>query len=52
MRHANYLRTMQEAAFDASAAVGYTMAWYDASGYRWLIRETDIEIRFAFRIVF
>lgn len=40
--HANYLRYMQEAAFDASAAVGYDYARYRAMGQHWLIRETDI----------
>lgn len=42
VNHANYLRYMQEAAFDASAAVGYDAARYAAMGRQWLIRETDI----------
>ena len=42
VNHANYLRYMQEAAFDASAAVGYDLARYQALGRQWLIRETDI----------
>lgn len=42
VNHANYLRYMQEAAFDASAAVGYDIARYRALGRQWLIRETDI----------
>jgi len=33
---------MQEAAFDASAAVGYDVARYEAINRQWLIRETDI----------
>lgn len=42
VNHANYLRYMQEAAFDASAAVGYDLARYQAMGRQWFIRETDI----------
>jgi len=42
VNHANYLRYMQEAAFDASAAVGYDLARYEAMGRIWLVRETDI----------
>ncbi len=41
--HSNYLRYMQEAAFEASAAVGYDKARYEAMGYLWLARETEIE---------
>jgi acyl-CoA thioester hydrolase len=41
--HANCLRYMQEAAFDASAAAGYDLARYAAMGCYWLIRETDFE---------
>jgi acyl-CoA thioester hydrolase len=33
---------MQEAAFDASAAVGYDLERYRAMGRLWLVRETDI----------
>ncbi len=43
VNQAQYLRYMQEAAFDASAAAGYDMARYDAMGRSWLIRETEIE---------
>ena len=42
VNHANYLRYMQEAAFDASAAVGYDVERYRTMGTQWLIRETDI----------
>jgi len=42
VNHANYLRYMQEAAFDASAAVGYDIARYQAIHRQWLVRETDI----------
>jgi acyl-CoA thioester hydrolase len=43
LNNTTYLRFMQEAAFDASAAAGYDMARYDALGHYWLIRETEIE---------
>jgi acyl-CoA thioester hydrolase len=43
MHHANYLRYMQETAFDASATAGYDLARYEAIGRHWLVRETDIE---------
>ena len=43
LNHTNYLRYMQEAAFDASAAAGYDLARYAAMGRHWLIRETDVE---------
>lgn len=43
VNHANYLRYMQEAAFDATAAAGYDLAHYEAMGCHWLARETDIE---------
>jgi acyl-CoA thioester hydrolase len=49
LNNANYLRYMQEAAFDASAAVGYDMARYDAMDRFWLIRETEIEYRHPLR---
>jgi acyl-CoA thioester hydrolase len=42
VNHAHYLRYMQETAFDASAAVGYDVARYEAIGRQWLVRETDI----------
>ena len=43
VNNANYLRYMQEATFDASAAAGYDLARYEALGCLWLVRETDIE---------
>ena len=43
LNNANYLRYMQEVAFDASSAAGYDPARYAALGHYWLIRETDIE---------
>src|SRR5258707_13994256 len=43
VNNTNYLRYMQEAAFDASAAAGYDVARYAALGHHWLIRETEIE---------
>ena len=43
VNNANYLRYMQEAALDASAAVGYDEARYNELGHVWLIRETNIE---------
>ena len=43
VNYANYLRYMQEAAFDASAAAGYDLDRYEAMGRHWLVRETDIE---------
>ena len=42
MHGANYLRYMQEAALDASAAVGYDKARYDAMEHFWLIMQTGI----------
>jgi acyl-CoA thioester hydrolase len=50
VNQANYLRYMQEAAIDASAAVGYDDARYRALGTLWLIRETVIEYFHALRI--
>jgi len=44
LNHTNYLRYMQEAALDASAAVGYDLARYEAMNRLWLVRATDIEI--------
>lgn len=43
VNNANYLRYMQEAAFAASAAVGYDTRRYDELGQIWLVRETEIE---------
>jgi acyl-CoA thioester hydrolase len=42
VNHTNYVRYMQEAAFDASAAAGFDMDWYTDNGRYWLIRETHI----------
>lgn len=42
VNHANYLRYMQEAAMDASAAAGYDLSRYEAIQRQWWIRETDI----------
>jgi len=39
----NYLRYMQETAFDASAAAGYDMKRYDEIQHHWLIRESQVE---------
>lgn len=43
LNNANYLRYMEQAAIEASAAVGYDDARYAELGTMWLIRETDIE---------
>ncbi len=43
LNSANYLRYMQETAFDASAAAGYDLERYDTMRRHWLIRETSIE---------
>jgi acyl-CoA thioester hydrolase len=43
VNHANYLRYMQEAAIDASAAAGYDQGRYLQIRHFWLIRETQIE---------
>ena len=43
VNHASYLRYMQEAAFAASAAVGYDAARYEALNRAWLVRESDVE---------
>ncbi|MFN8528261.1 MAG: YbgC/FadM family acyl-CoA thioesterase [Anaerolineae bacterium] len=43
VNNANYVRYMQEAATDASAAVGWDEARYVRTNSIWLIRETDIE---------
>lgn len=42
VNHANYLRYLQEAAMDASAAAGYDIHRYNEMQRQWLIRETDI----------
>lgn len=43
LNSANYLRYMQEAAFDASAAAGYDQSRYDEIQRAWLIRESQVE---------
>lgn len=43
VNHANYLRYMQEAAFSASAAVGFSAQRYESLNLQWLAYETDIE---------
>jgi acyl-CoA thioester hydrolase len=43
VNNTNYLRYMEEAAFDASAAAGYDLARYYALNRFWLVRETDVE---------
>jgi acyl-CoA thioester hydrolase len=43
VNNATYLRYMQEAAFDASAAAGYGLERYRAMGRLWFIHETWIE---------
>ncbi|HRF98920.1 MAG TPA: acyl-CoA thioesterase, partial [Aggregatilineales bacterium] len=43
VNHANYLRYMQESAFSASAAVGFSAHRYEVLGLQWLAYETDIE---------
>jgi len=43
LNSANYLRYMQETAFDASAAAGYDMPRYDQMQRHWLIRESQVE---------
>jgi YbgC/YbaW family acyl-CoA thioester hydrolase len=43
MSHASYARYMQEAAIEASNAVGYDLQRYGELNMRWLIRETHIE---------
>lgn len=43
VNNSNYVRYMQETAFDASAAVGYSDEEYHRLGVLWLIRDTEIE---------
>jgi acyl-CoA thioester hydrolase len=43
LNNANYLRYMQEAAFDASADAGFDFARYEELGHNWLVRESEIE---------
>jgi acyl-CoA thioester hydrolase len=42
VNHANYLRYMQEAAFDSSAAAGYPIDRYQTMNRIWYIHESDI----------
>lgn len=42
LNYAAYLGYMQEAAFDASAAVGFGPDVLTAMGYYWLVRETEV----------
>jgi acyl-CoA thioester hydrolase len=43
LNNANYVRFMQEVALSASADVGWSTQRYMASGYQWVIRETNVE---------
>jgi acyl-CoA thioester hydrolase len=43
LKPVNYLRWMQEAAFEASAKVGYDFSSYNQMGQWWLVRETEIQ---------
>jgi acyl-CoA thioester hydrolase len=43
MNHINFLRYMQEAAFEASAAAGYDLNRYHEIGHRWLALRTRAE---------
>jgi acyl-CoA thioester hydrolase len=43
LNNTNYLRYMQETAFDASQAAGFGLARYTQMGRLWLVRATDIE---------
>lgn len=43
VNHANYLRYMQESAFSASAAVGFSAQRYESLNLQWLAYETDVE---------
>lgn len=43
VNNSNYLRYMQEAAFDASAAAGYDLRRYDEMNRLWLVRENTID---------
>lgn len=48
-RLASFLRYMQEAAFEASAAAGYDLPRYESMGSHWLIRETEAEFSLPLR---
>jgi len=43
LNNANYLRYMQETAFDASAEAGYDLRRYEQMERLWLIRESQVE---------
>src|SRR5512142_1511669 len=43
LNNTNYLRYMQETAFDASAAAGYDLDRYEQMERLWLIRESEVE---------
>ena len=43
LNNANYLRYMQETAFDASTAAGYDLQRYNQIGRLWLVRESSVE---------
>jgi acyl-CoA thioester hydrolase len=43
LNNAQYLRYMQETAFDASAEAGYDLDRYKSIGHHWLIYNTEIE---------
>jgi acyl-CoA thioester hydrolase len=43
LNNANYLRYMQETAFDASASAGYDLKRYAEMQCHWLIRETCVD---------
>jgi len=43
LNNSNYVRYMQETAFDASAAAGYAMDRYAAMDRYWLIHDTEVE---------
>jgi acyl-CoA thioester hydrolase len=45
VNNVNYLRYMQEAAFDASASAGYDFGRYAAMNRWWLVRQTEVEYR-------
>jgi acyl-CoA thioester hydrolase len=44
LHNITYFRWMQEAAFGASAAVGYDFARYNAMHHLWLVRETELDV--------
>ena len=43
VNNTNYLRYMQEAAFEASAAAGYDAARYEQMNRAWYVRATDVD---------